>query len=127
MAFSGQGVTVGALARALYMEGEKNGSHGNEPTAEELAIVQLLAEGYKDDVVATRLGLAKRTYRRRLDIVVMKLGAKSRFQAGALAFERGWLSMRPAESDLFSPRDEEGTSPSVGQRAIGEPTKEAER
>ena len=74
------------------MQGEKNGSPApTEPTAEELAIVQLLAEGYKDDVVATRLGLAKRTYRRRLDSVVMKLGAKSRFQAGALASERGWL------------------------------------
>jgi DNA-binding CsgD family transcriptional regulator len=95
------------------MQGEKNGSPAPiEPTAEELAIVQLLAEGYKDDVVATRLGLAKRTYRRRLDSVVMKLGARSRFQAGALAFERGWLGARPDNtgSDLFSPRAEEGTS-----------------
>lgn len=61
------------------------------PTEEELTIVRLLAEGLKDEVIARRLGLAKRTYSRRLDGVWAKLGASSRFQAGVLAVTRGWI------------------------------------
>ena len=64
-----------------------------QPSQEELAILALLAEGLKDDVAARRLGLAKRTYRRRLDSVLGKLGATSRFQAGALAAKRGWIEL----------------------------------
>ena len=43
MAFSGHGVTVGPLGRAPYMHSERNGSAAPAgPTAEELAILQLL-------------------------------------------------------------------------------------
>lgn len=82
------------------------------PSAEELAIVRLLAQGLTDDAVAQRLDLAKRTYRRRLDGVLSKLGARSRFQAGAVAAQRSWLTGSVGrEGDLFWPRVEEGAMP----------------
>ena len=104
------------------MEEEKNGSVAPVvPTNEELAILQFLVEGHKDDVVAARLGLARRTYRRRFESVMAKLGAKSRFQAGVIAAERGWVTARtdttPA-SDLFSPRDQEGATDEDAEPAV---------
>ena len=61
------------------------------PTDEELAIVRMLAEGLTDEVVAQRVGISKRTYRRRLKAAMRKLGASSRFEAGAVAVRKGWL------------------------------------
>lgn len=52
------------------------------------AIIRLLAEGVKDEVVARRLGMSLRTCRRHIAGVMRELGAQSRFQAGVLA-ERG--------------------------------------
>ncbi len=65
------------------------------PTEEELAIVRLLAEGLTDEVIAQRIGISKRTYRRRLKNVMRKLGAGSRFEAGARAVQNGWLEEEP--------------------------------
>ncbi|WP_433858362.1 helix-turn-helix transcriptional regulator [Streptomyces kronopolitis] len=52
------------------------------------AIVKLLAAGYKDEVVAKRLGIALRTCRKHIAEVFSELGARSRFQAGWLIRER---------------------------------------
>ncbi|MCD9877343.1 hypothetical protein [Streptomyces guryensis] len=46
------------------------------------AIVRLLAAGYKDEVVARRLGIGVRTCRKYIAEVFGDLGAQSRFQAG---------------------------------------------
>ncbi|MDO0929412.1 hypothetical protein QQY24_29860 [Streptomyces sp. TG1A-8] len=46
------------------------------------AIVQLLAAGYKDEVVAKRLGIGVRTCRKYIAELFGDLGAQSRFQAG---------------------------------------------
>ncbi|GAA3168842.1 MULTISPECIES: hypothetical protein [Streptomyces] len=46
------------------------------------AIVQLLAAGYKDEVVAKRLGIGVRTCRKYIAEMFDDLGAQSRFQAG---------------------------------------------
>ncbi|MGW7082783.1 hypothetical protein ACWGH2_04675 [Streptomyces sp. NPDC054871] len=46
------------------------------------AIVQLLAAGYKDEVVARRLGIGVRTCRKYIAEIFDDLGAQSRFQAG---------------------------------------------
>lgn len=78
-------------------------------------MVTLLARGLTDDAVSRRLGLSKRTYRRRLRSAMNKLGASSRFQAGALAVLKGWVGPLPDQGS--SPRHElsghdtpEGTS-----------------
>lgn len=55
------------------------------------SIVRLLGEGLKDEVVARRLGMSVRSCRRHIAEVTARLGASSRFQAGALAQRAGLL------------------------------------
>ncbi|WP_431033779.1 helix-turn-helix domain-containing protein [Streptomyces sp. P6-2-1] len=58
---------------------------------QEQAVLDLLFDGHTDDVVARKLGVSVRTGRRITAELLARLGARSRFQAGALAMERGWL------------------------------------
>lgn len=60
-------------------------------------VIGLLATGVTDDVAARRLFVTDRQYRRYVAAVMRKLGATSRFQAGMLAAERGWLPRQDAE------------------------------
>lgn len=60
-------------------------------TAQEKAAVRLLADGFTDDAIAKRLGVSPRTARRIASDLIERLDARSRFQAGAHAAERGWL------------------------------------
>jgi DNA-binding CsgD family transcriptional regulator len=60
-------------------------------TRQEHAVVALLAEGHTDDVVARRLGVSVRTCRRMTADLMVRLDARSRFQAGVQAVRAGWL------------------------------------
>jgi DNA-binding CsgD family transcriptional regulator/sugar-specific transcriptional regulator TrmB len=51
-----------------------------------------LADGVKDEAIAHRLGLSVRTCRRHIAAIMEQLGAKSRFQAGLLAYKHGLLA-----------------------------------
>lgn len=51
----------------------------------DVAVLNLLATGATDEVVAARLGVSIRTYRRWVADLMARLGATSRFQAGVLA------------------------------------------
>ncbi|WP_165983842.1 LuxR family transcriptional regulator [Streptomyces sp. YIM 98790] len=53
------------------------------------AIIRLLAQGMKDEVVARRLGMSLRTCRKHIAEIMEQLGAYSRFQAGYLARVQG--------------------------------------
>ncbi|MFF1412352.1 hypothetical protein ACFVX6_21710 [Streptomyces sp. NPDC058289] len=53
------------------------------------ALVGLLAEGAKDEVIARRMGMSLRTCRRHIAELLEELGAESRFQGGALAERAG--------------------------------------
>ncbi|MEU7075139.1 hypothetical protein AB0B30_19390 [Streptomyces narbonensis] len=53
------------------------------------ALVGLLAEGAKDEVIARRMGMSLRTCRRHIAELMEELGAESRFQGGALAERAG--------------------------------------
>ena len=53
-------------------------------------LINLLASGMKDEVIARHLGVSGRTLRRRIAQVQEQLGATSRFQAGLQAGRRGW-------------------------------------
>ncbi|ALO12752.1 hypothetical protein AQF52_7166 [Streptomyces venezuelae] len=53
------------------------------------ALVGLLAEGVKDEVIARRMGMSLRTCRRHIAELMEELGAESRFQGGALAERAG--------------------------------------
>ncbi|WP_170176607.1 helix-turn-helix transcriptional regulator [Lentzea flaviverrucosa] len=51
----------------------------------------LLASGATDEVIARRLFLSVRTVQRRVQLLITRLGAATRFQAGVNAAKRGWL------------------------------------
>ncbi|MFD7660794.1 LuxR C-terminal-related transcriptional regulator [Actinosynnema sp. NPDC059797] len=57
----------------------------------ERELLTLLFEGSTDEAAAARLGVSVRTVRRLVADLMNRLGARSRFQAGAKAADRGWL------------------------------------
>ncbi len=62
-----------------------------EPSDQERMLLQLLSLGAKDEAAARHLGVSVRTVRRMIADLMRRMDARSRFQAGILAAERGWL------------------------------------
>ncbi|MCE7004246.1 helix-turn-helix transcriptional regulator [Kibdelosporangium philippinense] len=62
-----------------------------ELTVRQREILTLLWEGHTDESAAARLEISVRTVRRSVAEIMSRLGARSRFQAGAKAADRGWL------------------------------------
>ncbi len=60
-----------------------------EVDATRLAIVNLLADGEKDEAIARRLSISVRTCRRHIADYMAQVGATSRFQAGVIAARAG--------------------------------------
>ncbi|MEV6906868.1 helix-turn-helix transcriptional regulator [Amycolatopsis sp. NPDC051071] len=60
-------------------------------TCRERELLTLLFSGTTDESAAARLGISVRTVRRMVADIMNRLGARSRFQAGAKAVDRGWL------------------------------------
>jgi DNA-binding CsgD family transcriptional regulator len=58
---------------------------------QETAILTMLVAGVSDDAIARRLGISRRTVVRHTAVLFERLGARTRFQAGAQAVRRGWL------------------------------------
>ncbi|WP_051856233.1 hypothetical protein [Streptomyces sp. NRRL B-1347] len=75
---------VSAWATSVAFQGTGGNNRIPEWLTQETktAIVQLLAAGYKDEVVARRLGIGVRTCRKYIAEMFGDLGAQSRFQAG---------------------------------------------
>lgn len=65
-----------------------------------VAIVRLLAQGHKDEVVARRLGLSVRQCRRYVKEIMDELDAASRFQAGAKLALAGSVTWEQTDSDV---------------------------
>jgi DNA-binding CsgD family transcriptional regulator len=59
--------------------------------ADELRLMQLLATGLTDGVVARTMGVSERTLHRRLSRLQQRMGVQSRFQLGLHAARQGWL------------------------------------
>ncbi len=70
-----------------------NGQHNNNsgPSDSERLLLRLLSLGAKDEAAARHLGVSVRTVRRMIADLMRRMDARSRFQAGILAAERGWL------------------------------------
>jgi DNA-binding CsgD family transcriptional regulator len=66
---------------------------GLEQVAREIdqTVLRLLGEGLKDEAIARRLGMSLRKARRHIADIMDRLGADSRFQAGAAAAQAGLL------------------------------------
>lgn len=54
-------------------------------------ILSMLAGGATDATMAAQTGLSQRTIERRVRVLMNRLGATTRFQAGVLAVRRGWI------------------------------------
>jgi DNA-binding CsgD family transcriptional regulator len=59
---------------------------------QERALLQLLMQGDTDEQAGRKLGVSTRTVGRLAADLMTRLGARSRFQAGAMATARGWLA-----------------------------------
>ncbi|MER6082406.1 helix-turn-helix domain-containing protein [Streptomyces sp. NPDC001833] len=75
--------------------------HNEFVNNEERQIISLLAMGMSDEAIARQLGIGHRTVQRRVQALLGRLGAASRFQAGVLAAGRGWW--RPDQEGLSTP------------------------
>lgn len=62
------------------------------PDEREQALLELMLAGCTDKVAAVKLDVSVRTVRRMVADLSDRLGARGRFQVGALAAERGWVT-----------------------------------
>jgi DNA-binding CsgD family transcriptional regulator len=83
-----------ALPLPLHLEQDGHGE-GYGPTEEERRLLLLLTTGVPDVVVARQLGLSYRTYQRRLQDLMKRLDAETRFQAGMRSVLLGWITDAP--------------------------------
>jgi predicted transcriptional regulator/DNA-binding CsgD family transcriptional regulator len=84
---------------------------GNFVSEEERRIISLLAMGLPDETIARQLKIGHRTVQRRVQALLVRLGATSRFQAGVLAAGRGWwLPGEPERKPADSPPPSTGHS-----------------
>lgn len=92
---------VVALACALFDQVWATASpYGQAPrtdqsglTEVERHVLRLLSAGHTDEHAARRLGISLSTVRRIVATLMDRLDARSRFQAGVRAAERGWLDV----------------------------------
>jgi DNA-binding CsgD family transcriptional regulator len=72
-------------------DGEAGVGGEDTPTPQERTLLRLLSLGSKDEAAARHLGVSVRTVRRMVADLMRRLDARSRFQAGIVAAQRGWL------------------------------------
>jgi DNA-binding NarL/FixJ family response regulator len=82
--------TVVALFDRLWAAGRPLTDAG-ELCGRERELLALMSAGYTDESAAARLGVSVRTVRRMMSTIMTRLGARSRFQAGIRAADRGML------------------------------------
>lgn len=78
-----------AWATGTPFTGSSEAAYKNVGDSLRRALVGMLAEGVKDEVIARRLGMSLRTCRRHIAELLVNLGAESRFQGGVLAERTG--------------------------------------
>jgi len=70
---------------------EDGESVDREPTDATRSLLRLMRTGAIDETIARELGVSLRTVHRRITRLQHLLGARSRFQLGVVACERGWV------------------------------------
>ncbi|WP_020578030.1 helix-turn-helix transcriptional regulator [Actinopolymorpha alba] len=66
------------------------------PSPQERDLLRLLGRGMTDASAARQLGVSLRTVRRMMAELMARLNARSRFEAGIRAAERGWIGSAPS-------------------------------
>jgi DNA-binding CsgD family transcriptional regulator len=82
---------VWAGANELGAPAPARDDRGVSPNEREL--LRLMFDGHTDESAARKLGISLRTVRRMMAALAGRLGARSRFQVGALAQAKGWLEL----------------------------------
>jgi two-component system, NarL family, nitrate/nitrite response regulator NarL len=94
---SGLTVIDSALAEGLVppapVKSAGNGKGRGELTEREKQVVQLLAEGLSNKLIADRLGISDHTAKFHVNGVMMKLGASTRTEAVVEAMRRGLIRL----------------------------------
>ena len=67
-------------------------------------VLVLLTAGLKETAIAQQLGVGKSTVERRIRRLMTMLGARTRFQAGLQAANRGWIGPASTEQDEMDKR-----------------------
>ncbi|MFJ1798408.1 LuxR C-terminal-related transcriptional regulator [Streptomyces sp. NPDC088180] len=80
-----------AWQAAKRFDGQVSSPYGDTLDELKITILRMLASGLKDDVIARRVGIAPRTLRRHISVIMKELRVDSRFQAGVAAAEAGFL------------------------------------
>ncbi|MZE70932.1 LuxR C-terminal-related transcriptional regulator [Streptomyces sp. SID5789] len=84
-------------AEPLLGDGTPAGGGGRAvegvPSEADVVLLRMLHHGLKDQAIARQLGVSQRTATRRVAALMERLGARTRFQAGANARELGWLEL----------------------------------
>jgi DNA-binding CsgD family transcriptional regulator len=68
-----------------------SGDEEDDLTEDDRALLALLAGGATDEAAARDFGISERQVRRRVAVLMRRLDAGSRFEAGVLAVRRGWI------------------------------------
>jgi DNA-binding NarL/FixJ family response regulator len=80
-----------AVATPLQVPGDAGGEMLETLTGRELEVLQLLAEGLPNKLIAARLHITEHTAKFHVSSIMLKLGASSRTEAVTLAARRGLL------------------------------------
>ena len=75
---------------ALPLHGSAAGTP-RRPFPYERRILSMLAAGVPDNQIIRELGISRRTFFRRLELLMAQAGATSRFQLALHAQRKGWL------------------------------------
>lgn len=75
---------------------DRRESGRKRPGADEDSVLTLLAAGLKDETIAHQLGVSTHTVRRRIAVVLDRLGVTTRFQAGLALGRQGWPAADPS-------------------------------
>lgn len=88
---------IGAFARAENAATaatlEADDLPGAAPTPREREVLQLMAQGLPNKIIAVRLGISQHTVKFHVAAILAKLGASSRTEAVTLGARRGYVSL----------------------------------
>ncbi len=85
-------ISHNSVDQKIYVSNTNEQQNDNfSPSDSERLLLRLLSLGAKDEAAARHLGVSVRTVRRMIADLMRRMDARSRFQAGILAAERGWL------------------------------------
>jgi DNA-binding CsgD family transcriptional regulator len=77
--------------RATPLSAQRPAAPDDRLTPAQQAVLEMMARGMHDEVIARRTGISVTTVRRHITAIMKRLGVSSRFAAGAAAQRRGWI------------------------------------